>query len=515
MSSSASVSVRGISDFPLRGLPAAGRAQGRVLVVSDRLPILLDRSEEEEWRAIPARGALISALTPVLKDRRGVWIGWPGIAEEKVPGLKKVLAGAIQDGGYTLRPVMLSGEEKRQCYGGFSGEVIWPLFHDQPLECNFSPEYWQACRKMNRKFARTVARAAAGPGGSDLVWVHDHLLMGLAAELKKLGVRSRTAFFLHLPFPSPDLFLKLPWRDRLLEGLLAYDQIGFQTPRDLGNFLVSARTLVPGLTAHQGSGGMWTLEGATEEVRAGAFPIGIDFQDFSRRAAEPAVEARAAALKSSLGGRRLILGVDRMDRSEGIPEKLRAFAELLTRHPELHEKISLVQVVVPSREALPRHGALRSEIERLVGEINGYFSRPGWVPVHYLHRMLDPQELLAYYRVADVALTTPLKAGMNLQAKEYCAANLDERGVLVLSEFAGAAPQLAVGALLVNPFDVQATARALYRALRMKREERGARMSRLRREVARHDVFWWADSFLAAALQGQPADLPQAGSSFR
>jgi trehalose 6-phosphate synthase/phosphatase len=505
---SSSVSILDRSDLLRRGPAAAGRAQGRFLVVSDRLPIVLTRNGGESWRAAPARGALISALAPVLKDRRGIWIGWPGIAEEKVPGLKKVLAGAIQDGGYTLRPVMLSEEEKRLCYGGFSGEVIWPLFHDQPLECNFSPAYWQAYRKVNRKFARAVARAAAAPGGGDLIWVHDHLLMGLAAELKRLGSRTRTAFFLHLPFPSPDLFRKLPWRDRLLSGLLAYDQVGFQTARDLGNFLAAARSLVPGLTASQGSGGLWTLHGATEEVRAGAFPIGVDFEDIARRAADPAVEARAAALKESLRGRRLILGVDRLDRSKGIPEKLRAFAELLTRHPALREEISLLQVVVPSREDLPRHAALRSETERLVGEINGCFGRPGWVPVHYLHRMLDPQELLSYYRVADVALTTPLRAGMNLQAKEFCAANLDETGVLVLSEFAGAAPQLETGALLVNPFDVQATARALYRALRMKPEEKGARMQRLRREVAHHDVFWWADSFLAAALGSRPTGVP-------
>lgn len=508
--SSSSVSAQGSSDLLRRSPAVAGRAQGRFLVVSDRLPIELTRAGGEGWRAASARGALISALTPVLKSRRGVWIGWPGVVEEKAPGLRKVLAGAIQDGGYTLRPVMLTEQEQRDCYGGFSGEVIWPLFHDQPVECNFQPAYWQAYRKMNRKFARTTARAASG--STDLIWVHDHLLMGLAAELRKLGARARTAFFLHLPFPSPDLFLKLPWRDRLLEGLLAYDQIGFQTPRDLANFLICARTVVPGLEAHlDAEGGLWTVAGPEEETRAGAFPIGVDFRDIARRAADPATEARAAALKASQNGRRLILGVDRLDLSKGIPEKLRAFAELLTRRPELLEKVSLVQVVVPCRESLPRHAALRAEIERLVGEINGYFGRPGWVPVHYLHRMLDPEELLAWYRAADVALVTHLKAGMSLEAKEFCAGNVSEQGVLVLSEFAGAAPQLAVGALLVNPFDVQATARALNRALRMKPEERGARMRRLRREVAGHDVFWWADRFLAAALDSQPAGRQPAG----
>lgn len=501
--SSSRVSSEGVSQLRRPGPAAPGAAIERFLVVSDRLPVALTRDGGGGWRAAPARGALISALAPVLGDRRDVWIGWPGVTEEEVPGLRKVLAGAIREGGCSLRPVMLTEEEERLCYGGFSGEVIWPLFHDQPLECNFSYEYWQACRKVNRKFARMVARtAAASGGGADLVWVHDALLIGLASELRRLKAPVRTAFFLHLPFPSPDLFSKLPWRVQLLESLLEYDQIGFQTDRDLANFLICVRALLPGTTTSRGEGGLWTVAAAGAETRAGAFPIGIDFAGFAEQAARPEVEVRRAALRRSLRGRKLVLGVDRLDRSNGIPEKLRAFAELLTRHPELREQVSLVAVVVPSRESLPRHAVLRSEVERLVGEINGYFSRPGWVPVHYLHRCLDPGELLAYYRAADVALVTPLKAGMGLTAKEYCAADCEERGVLVLSEFAGAAPQLSCGALLVNPFDTRETARTLRRALRMKSEERGARMRRLRREVAQHNVFWWAGTFLASLSGG-------------
>ena len=197
------------------------------------------------------------------------------------------------------------------------------------------------------------------------------------------------------------------------------------------------------------------------------------------------------------------MGVDRIDRAHGIPEKLRAFAAALARYPELQERATLVQFAIPSREILPRHTALRGEIERLAGEINGAFGRPGWVPVHYLHREPEADELLAYYRAADVALVTPLKAGMHLMAKEYCAANLEGRGVLVLSEFAGAAPQLAAGALMVNPFDTQAVARTLRRALKMKSRERGTRMRRLREAVRTRDVFWWAESCLAAASAGR------------
>lgn len=491
---------------------------GRFLVVSDRLPILLTREAGAGdaascWKAAPASGALISALSPVLQERGGVWLGWPGVSEEEIPGLRQVLAGGIQGGGYSLRPVSLKEQEHQGCYRGFAREVIWPLFHGLPLDCNFDPAYWQAYRKVNRRFAGAVAKAVAGTGGgADFVWVHNYLLMHVAAELRKLRVRSRTAFFLHVPFPSPDLFLKLPWRKRLLSGLLAYDQVGFQTRRDLRNFLECVQELIPGAVTHQSGRGLWTVQAETSgrpsgekiELRAGAFPVGVDYHGFAERAAEPEVEARVAALRQAFQKRRLILGVDHMDRTLGIPEKLQAFALALERHPELREKVTLVQVVVPSRENVPGHAALRAEVERLVGEINGRFSRPGWVPLHYYHRMMPPADLIAHYRAADVALITPIKEGMNLVAKEFCAANLEERGVLVLSEFAGAAAQLTPGALTVNPHNTAATARTLVRALEMRPEERTARMRSLRQEVRRHDVHRWVDSFLAAALTLEP-----------
>ncbi|HET9227976.1 MAG TPA: trehalose-6-phosphate synthase [Thermoanaerobaculia bacterium] len=464
-------------------------AQCRVLVVSDRLPIHLTHERGEGWRAVPASGALISALTPVLREHRGVWIGWPGVAEEQVPD-PQVLAGAIQEGGSTMRPVFLSERDVRGAYEGFAAGIVWPLFHEEPLECRFDPAAWQAYRRVNRKFARAAAKAMSRTGGqSDLLWVHNHLLMNVAAELRTLGVPCRSAFFLHIPFPAPDLFLKLPWRDRLLLGLLAYDRIGFQTPHDLQNFLDCAQML-----------------GAPVEKdgQAGAFPIGVDFHGLAERAASPETEAAAARLRELHGGRKLILGVDRLDRSKGIPEKLRAFAELLERRPELRDRVSLVQVVVPSREDLPRQRELSAEIARLAGEINGRFGRPGWIPVHFLQRTLGGDELLAHYRAADVALITPLREGMNLVAKEYCAARTAEPGVLVLSEFAGAAGQLAAGALLVNPHDTTATARTLHRALRLSEAERGRRMRTLRDEVRRHDIFWWAESFLARALDEGP-----------
>jgi len=309
----------------------------------------------------------------------------------------------------------------------------------------------------------------------------------------------------------------LPWRDRLLAALLAYDRIGFQSTSDMANFLACVRTLAPWARLSRGGEGLWSIRAAPEPpasrmgeasphtTEVGVFPVGIDYRELAEGAERPEVTARAAALRATHAGRQIILGVDRLDRSKGLPEKLRAFADLLTRHPELREKVSLVQIVVPARESLPRHTALRAELERQVGEINGRFGVPGWVPVHYLHQWIEPAELRAWYKAADIMLVTPLKAGMELVAKEYCAARTDGNGVLVLSEFAGAAAQLGPGALLVNPYAMEATSRALRRALRMKPAERASRMSALRAEVETHDVFWWADSFLAAALR-EPHD---------
>jgi trehalose 6-phosphate synthase/phosphatase len=505
---SSHLNIANLSEPRRTGRAPVSGAPGRTVVVSERLPIVLTRDggtgeEASRWRAVPARGALGSALPPVLRDRRGVWIGWPGVTVEELPGIRRVLGGAIQEGGYTLRPVTLTARD-RKGGAGFCGEVLWPLFHGQPAECNFDRALWQDFRRVNRKYARAVAKTVARSGGSDLVWVQDYPLINVALEMRLLGVKAPTAFFLHLPFPSPDLFLMLPWRDQLLAALLAYDRIGFQTTTDLANFLACVRTLAPTAWLNRAGEGVWSVrlgqEAVPSETKAGVFPIGIDFKQVSEGAARPEVLERAAELRAAHDGRQLILGIDRLDRSKGISEKLRAFAETLTRYPELHEKVSLVQAVVPGQDDLPRHAAMRAEIERQVGEVNGRFGTIGWTPVHYVHRWLEPEEVLAWYRAADVLLVTPLKAGMELVAKEYCAARVDEDGALVLSEFAGAAAQLAGGALLVNPYNREAMVRSIHRALRMKPQERAVRMRSLRAEVKQRDVFWWADGFLAAAL---------------
>jgi trehalose 6-phosphate synthase len=309
--------------------------------------------------------------------------------------------------------------------------------------------------------------------------------MNVAAELRRLGVRSRLAFFLHIPFPAPDVYLKLPWRAPLLDALLAFDLIGFQTARDRRNFIACAQALgrhVP-------------------PQRVGDFPISIDYNSFMRLASAPEVAAKARELHRLLPKRKLVLGIDRLDYTTGIALRLRAFKDLLQRHPEMRGRVSLIQVVVPSREDIPQYHRMKTEIEQLVGRINGAFARPGgWVPVWYEYRNLSRLELLAYYRAADIALITPLKDGMNLVAKEYCACSIEEDCVLILSEFAGAAAQLGSGALLVNPYDVQGVAEAIRTAHAMPVAERTARMRRMRRSIQRQDVFWWVESFLRAAV---------------
>jgi len=495
-------------------LSARGTQPQRLVVVSNRLPFTFSRDDKGAWRAEPGGGGLVTALLPVLRNRGGTWIGWPGAT-----GDPQELAGALAESGasagYSFGAVDLTAEDIHNFYLGFSNAIIWPLFHDLQSLCNFDPAYWRTYCAVNRKYAEAI-RARAQPG--DFIWIHDYHLMNTAAELRRLGTTSRLGFFLHIPFPSPDLFLNLPWRESLLRALLEFDLIGFQTSRDRRNFVRCARMLVADFEI-EGRGQVLEARVGKRQVRIGSFPISIDYEAFARRAGAPEVAQKAQDLHRLLPKRKLILGIDRLDYTKGIPLRLKAFQNLLTRYPELREKVSFMQVVVPSREDIPEYYRLRSEIEQLVGQINGKFVRPGgWVPVWYEYRSLSRLELLAYYRAADIALITPLKDGMNLVAKEYCACSIEEDCVLILSEFAGAASQLARGALLVNPYDVEGTADAIRTAFHMDAGERHARMRRMRGSIRDHDVFWWVDSFLHAAItkdlrafphpEGSPAEAP-------
>ena len=463
----------------------------RFLVASNRLPVVVSGAEGE-WQLKSASGGLVTALGPIVARRKGLWIGWPGTSEEAP--FAELFEEFRREHGYSLAAVELSEEDVELYYRFFSNETIWPLFHDLLGHCTFDLTAWQRYVEINHRFADAIAGNCTGP---ELVWVHDYQLILVGQQLRRLGVDNRLAYFLHIPFPNYDLLRRLPWRREILEALLAYDLLGFQTLRDRRNFVASVREIFPHVRTEI-SRRITRLDLGERRVFVGHFPISIDFDEFNGGASERAVEDAAWYLHEHYQGRQLLLGVDRLDYTKGIPERFLAFERALEKYPELRQQVSLIQVVVPSRTQVPGYQDLKEWLDQLTGRINARFGEHGWVPIHYLFRSLDRTQLLAHYRTCEIALISPLRDGMNLVAKEYCAASVEENGVLILSEFAGAAAELGKGALLVNPYDVEKTADAIWQAYTMPDEERRQRMHQLRAEVRRHDVGRWVGQFLAA-----------------
>jgi alpha,alpha-trehalose-phosphate synthase [UDP-forming] len=464
------------------------KKERRVIVVSNRLPVTV-QTDRRRAELIPSNGGLVTALRPVLQQYSGYWIGWTGT--ERSRRIERLFEKHTNT-NYKLVPLYLTREERNRFYLGFSNEILWPLFHDLQTRCNFDPEYWRSYVAVNDKFADAVLDVARG---DDFVWVQDYHLMMVAESVRKRCAALELAYFHHIPFPSPDIFAKLPWRSDVLRALLCYNLLGFQTRRDRRNFVACVREFLPAANiVRVGDRVSVTLD--THRTLLGDFAIGIDFDEFSQGASDRFVAEQAEQIKNVLRDCTVVIGVDRLDYTKGIPERLRAFRFLLESDPSLHRKIVLVQIVVPSRAEIPRYRELRSEIERQVSSINGRFGRPGWVPVHYIYRNCERAELLAYYRAADIALITPLRDGMNLVCKEYCACQVDEEGVLILSEFAGSASQMKEGALLVNPNNFEAVGRVIREAIQMDPREKKRRMRLLREIVAKDNVFRWARRFL-------------------
>ncbi|WP_147818715.1 alpha,alpha-trehalose-phosphate synthase (UDP-forming) [Salidesulfovibrio onnuriiensis] len=474
----------------------------RLIVVSNRLPAAL-KKEGDQWTVKPGAGGLVTALAPVLRNRGGVWIGWSGASDPDLD-VEPLLEEFSAEAGYELRTVPLTPEEVKGYYFGFSNEVIWPLFHDLQTRCRFDPQYWQSYLDVNFKFAEQVARHTTV---DDYIWVHDYHLMHQAFFLKSMGVKRNTGFFLHIPFPTPDIFMKLPWRWKIIQALTQYDLVGFQTMQDRENFIRCVQHFMPECSV-EGDGAVVSANDSRCGFRVGAFPISIDFNQFAELAQRDDVVRKTFELREALKHRKIILGVDRLDYTKGIPERILAIRQLLKRFPDLKGRINFVQIAVPSREDVEEYRDLRDEIDLLVGRVNGEFSFPGWVPIHYHYRSFPHDELVAYYAAADIALVTPLRDGMNLVAKEYCAANVSETGVLILSEFAGAAAQMQEHAYLVNPYDLEGVARAVNRAVHWDKRERREMMSKLRQGVRSDNIFWWVDSFLQAGFSKNLDDFP-------
>lgn len=476
----------------------------RLVIISNRLPIVISK-QEGKLTATPGTGGLVTALAPVLKNRGGMWIGWPGPVN---PEDQNDVAGLLekQNGhtGFILSPIFLSEEEVKLYYEGFSNEILWPLFHDLQSDCHFVPDYWYGAQQVNRKFAEKMYRQLKA---DDFLWVHDYHLPLVGQELRKLGVREKIAFFLHIPFPALDIFLKLPWRFQILRALLEYDLIGFQTPRDQRNFIHCVKWLLPDVHI-KNKRQIHLCQTDQREVRVGAFAISIDFNEFSNMATGSEVTVQSLLDKIHLKGQKVIFSCDRLDISKGIPYRLEAIRHLLKNHPEMHEKITFLQVVIPSRTEIPKYQDLKKEIDRLVGEINSQFTKTGWVPIHYFYHPISRKELLSFYRISEIALITPVKDGMNLVAKEFVASNVHENGVLILSEFAGAAVQLQHEALLINPYDIEGVSEAIFTALMFSPKECKARMRKMRRLVRKNDVYLWVHNFLNAAIEKELKDFP-------
>ena len=465
-------------------------SNGKLLVVSNRLPITVEKVGDS-FKVHASSGGLVTALDSVLRKHGGIWMGWAG--SETNEELAKVIEQASLQHPYRLEAVPLSDEDITNFYLGFSNEIVWPLFHDLQSRCNFNPEYWSSYCAVNQRFASLAAQSAK-PG--DFIWIHDYHFTLVAKYLRDRHLSNEIGFFQHIPFPPPDIFEKLPWRKQILEGMLSHDIVGFQTDRDRKNFQACVRALLPNARVADDH-----TTYLSRRSRVAVFPISVDFHEFAEIAAQPAVEQHTARIKEEQSGRQIVLGVDRLDYTKGIVERLLAFRHLLKHESQLHRRITLVQIVVPSRADIPKYREMKEEVERLVSEINGKYSDAGWIPILYFYRSLPREELVAYYRAADIALVTPIKDGMNLVAKEYCAAQVDHNGVLILSEFAGAAVELNCGAIMVNPNDQEAVASALVTAARMPLGERKQRMQGLRNALRDNDVYDWAELFLEAGQE--------------
>ncbi len=453
----------------------------RLVVVSNRLPF---RAERKGGRVIfrPSPGGLVSALAPVLRERGGVWIGWPGIGREELAQADDVVLPKDRNVRYVAVP--LSAHEVSQYYAGFSNRTLWPLFHYFVGATRIEASSWRVYDAVNKRFAEQAAPFARA---GELVWVQDYQLLRMPHHLRQLVPEARIASFLHIPFPATDVFRVLPWSRRLLRGMLGADVVGFQVDSYADHFLNAAARLL-GCEVDRAARQV-EYDGRT--VTAVVDPISID-ADYVASVAE------ASGPRARHGESREILAVDRLDYTKGIHERLLAVERLLERWPEYRRHIVFTQLLVPSRERVAEYSQLKRQIDEAVGRINGRFSEAGWSPIRYLVRSLPAEELIPLYRAADVAMVTPLRDGMNLVAKEYVMAQVTLSGVLVLSEMAGAAEELQE-ALVVNPFDIDAVASALNRALSMQPDERQARMSALRDRVRTHDVHAWVHSFLSAA----------------
>ena len=470
------------------GSPGDGASD--FVVVANRLPIDMELQPDGTVVFKRSPGGLVTALEPLLRRNRGAWIGWPGVVD--------AAEDPIVENGMHLHPVRLDDDDVADYYEGFSNATLWPLYHDLIVKPVYERRWWDRYVDVNRRFAEATSRAAA-PGAT--VWVQDYQLQLVPKMLRSLRPDLTIGFFMHIPFPPVEIFMQMPWRTEIIEGLLGADLVGFHLAGGAQNFLLLARRLA-GAETSRASIGVRSRFGEVDlghrKVKVGAFPISIDSAELDLRARDANIRRRAKEIRAELGNpRKILLGVDRLDYTKGIEVRLRAFAELLAEGRAKRDDTVLVQLATPSRERVDSYRLLRNDIEQQVGHINGEYSEVGHQVVRYMHRAVPRDELIAFFVASDVMLVTALRDGMNLVAKEYVACRSDLGGALVLSEFTGAAAELRQ-AYLTNPHDPEGVKDAIESALNQTPEEGRRRMRALRRQVLTHDLDRWARSFLDA-----------------
>jgi trehalose 6-phosphate synthase len=458
-----------------------------LVVAANRLPVdfVIDADGKGTWQRSP--GGLVSAMEGAMADRDAAWVGWAGEAGP-APG------PFVQD-NLLVQPVGLSSAEVEEYYEGFSNDTLWPIYHDVIVQATFHRQWWGTYRTVNHRFAQAIDEVAA-PGAT--VWVHDYHLQLVPAMLRAIRPDLRIGWFNHIPFPPVELFAQLPWRRALVEGLLGADFLGFQRTADAENFLRACRRLL-GMSTKGDTVTFTPADGEERRtVRASAIPISVDYRGLSALAGTPAILARAAEIRASLGDPKiLMLGVDRLDYTKGIRHRLKAYGELLQEQALASPEVTLMQVAMPTRERVDAYRVLRDDVERTVGQINGEYSSLGSTAIHYLHHSYPREEMAAMFVAADIMLVTPLRDGMNLVAKEYVSCRNDLGGALVLSEFTGAWHELHQ-AFICNPHDIEGVKQTIMRAVNAPEEERRRRMKAMRKRVADHDVQRWASRYLRA-----------------
>ncbi len=461
----------------------------RLIIISNRLPVTIDQKEGELY-FYPSAGGLATGLKSMETDLERIWIGWPGQEIDNESDRQEVKEKLAQD---ELVPVFLSQKEIELYYEGFSNEVIWPHFHYFTQFTNYNDDYWKSYKEVNQKFADVVVQIIRE---DDFVWVHDYQLMLLPAMIRSSYPDVSIGFFLHIPFPSYEIFRILPWREEILEGLLGADQIGFHTFDYMRHFLSAAYRI----SGYEHNFGKLTIDDRL--VNVDVFPMGIDYEKYAfpeRIAGKENIDALVNRLKSKK--RKLILSIDRLDYTKGIPQRIRAFEKFIRENKKYRGKVTLILIVVPSRSNVDQYSHLKDEVDTLVGKIDGEFRTIDWSPIQYFYRSFSFGDLNAMYKAADIAMITPLRDGMNLVAKEFIASKeVSKRGVLILSEMAGAAIELNE-ALIVNPQDSNDMVNAMIKAIEMPEEEQEERLVKMQKNLKRYTVKHWATTFMNGLME--------------